>query len=436
MDDNENLDELIDNTKYVFSTLFNKIYLNFNSKNKADQIVYLKKVSYVYISKKNIINAEQNIFLSKIILSFLNIINRYQPSNEDNSLKNECEEYLSTIQKHAGNSELIKIKEFTVEEVVLYFIKDILKYSLNPVINTTPEMKWNKNGLHLENFKITESIKKGLLIFLENNKDVEDYFKEINLKELILSNEIEILNKIYEFIKFKSIIKRKKYRLKDGGDEERLYDDYGRNQIMKDNSMNKSDHSKKLDKNELRNIKKSILKGWRIKISLDNILNSNLFEYSYKDINLNGKPQYKRLFLDDKYDMPDDNDKDIKIFKKYLEFKTKAHNYIIRYKNYINYKADIYLDLDIISKQQRDEVLHEESHRGKSNKEINEIKDLPDVTCTSSFEYSKDDETTKHSYRDDNVLVYGLYGKLQGFIFMINELCNADYINENNESNN
>ena len=435
MDDNENLDELIDNTKTVFSTFFN-IYLNFNSKNKADQIFYLKKVSDFYISKKNIINAEQNIFLSKIILSFLIIIKRYQPSNEDNSLKNECEEYLSTIQKHAGNSELIKIKEFTVEEVVLYFIKDILKYSLNPVINTTPETKWNKNGLHLENFKITESIKKGLLIFLENNKDVEDYFKEINLKELILSNEIKILNKIYEFIKFKSIIKRKKYRLKDGGDEERLYDDYGRNQIMKDNSMNKSDHSKKLDKNELRNIKKSILKGWRIKISLDNILNSNLFEYSYKDINLNGKPQYKRLFLDDKYDMPDNNDKDIKIFKKYLEFKTKAHNYIIRYKNYINYKADIYLDLDIISKQQRDEVLHEESHRGKSNKEINEIKDLPDVTCTSSFEYSKDDETIKHSYRDDNVLVYGLYGKLQGFIFMINELCNADYIEENNESNN
>lgn len=436
MDDNENLDELIDNTKYVFPTFFN-IYLNFNSKNKADQIVYLKKVSYFYISKKNIINAEQNIFLSKIILSFLIIINRYQPSNEDNSLKNECEEYLSTIQKHAGNSELIKIKEFTVEEVVLYFIKDILKYSLNPVINTTPEMKWNKNGLHLENFKITESIKKGLLIFLENNKDVEDYFKEINLKELILSNEIKILNKIYEFIKFKSIIKRKKYRLKDGGDEERLYDDYGRNQIMKDDSMNKPDHSKKLDKNELRNIKKSILKGWRIKISLDNILNSYLFEYYYKDINLyNGKPQYKRLFLDDKYDMPDDNDKDIKIFKKYLEFKTKAHNYILRYKNYINYKTDIYLDLDIISKQQRDEVLHEESHRGKSNKEINEIKDLPDVTCTSSFEYSKNDEIIKHSYRDDNVLIYGLYGKLQGFIFMINELCNADYIEENNESNN
>ena len=433
MDDNENLDELIDNTKTVFSTLFNNIYLNFNSKNKADQISYLKKVSYVYISKKNIINAEQNIFLSKIILSFLNIINRYQPSNEDNSLKNECEEYLSTIQKHAGNSELIKIKEFTVEEVVLYFIKDILKYSLNPVINITPEMKWNKNGLHLENFKITESIKKGLLIFLENNKDVEDYFKEINLKELISSNEIKILNKIYEFIKFKSIIKRKKYRLKDGGDEERLYDDYGRNQIMKDDSMNKPDHSKKLDKNELRNIKKSILKGWRIKISLDNVLNSNLFEYFYKDINLyNGKPQYKRLFLNDKYDMPDNNDKDIKIFKKYLEFKTKVHNYIIRYKNYINYITDIYLDLDIISKQQRDEVLHEESHRGKSNKEINEIKDLPDVTCTSSFEYLN----IKHSYRDDNVLVYGLYGKLQGFIFMINELCNADYIEENNESNN
>ena len=49
---------------------------------------------------------------------------------------------------------------------------------------------------------------------------------------------------------------------------------------------------------------------------------------------------------------------------------------------------------------------------------------------------SVDDEIIKHSYRDDNVLVYGLYGKLQGFIFMINELCNADYIKENNESNN
>ena len=118
------------------------------------------------------------------------------------------------------------------------------------------------------------------------------------------------------------------------------------------------------------------------------------------------------------------NDNNVKTYKKYLEFINKVKDYVKSLKDKIILKEEIYLELEPINDRQREEVLHEESHRRDL------IKDIPEVRCKSYFcckEDKNDNKKQYQYYRDDNVLVYGIYGKLQGIIFMMNELCNEDY---------
>ena len=421
MEDNENFDNVIDNINYNFT--FQKtfeFYLDFKSQKKDVQKNLLHQVCSYYISKKSSLKTAQKVLLSKIILAFFKNIEGYQPSQEDENLKNECNENLSEIKNKEYNSELKHIDKLTTEEVILYFIKEVLKYPIHQKEILTPEEYWNENGLHLENFKITEAIRNGLIKFLDENEDVKNYFEEIELKKLLLSKETWILNTIYEFIKFKSIKKRKKRKLKDGGDKERLNDDYGRNQIMKDDSTNKFERSIVLGRQELLTIKK-ILKGLKMKMTLESYFGKNLIEYYSKDSN----NIYKTTDIIEDFEIPERN-REVQIYIKYLDFINKIVDYILRYISHITYRTEIILELEPISKGQREEILYEESYR----KDL--IKDIPEVRCISSFSEIKDNDPKKkitHYYKDDNVLIYGIHGKLQGFIFMINELCNADYEN-------
>ena len=49
-------------------------------------------------------------------------------------------------------------------------------------------------------------------------------------------------------------------------------------------------------------------------------------------------------------------------------------------------------------------------------------KDIYNVKCIYSLEYDKEIK-----FRDDNILIDGINGKRQGFLFFIEELCNEDY---------
>ena len=416
MEENVNFDDLFEHIHYAFPRLF-EIYLNFKSKKKEVQKTLLNPVCSYYKSKKDIFKIEQKVFLSILILSFFKNIEGYQLNQEDENLKNECKKNLLEFQNKEKNPELKDIDKFSTEEIILYFIKELLKYPIHQIDFLTPEKKWNENGLHLENFKITDEIRNGLINFLGKNENVENYFKEIELKKLLSSKETKVLNTIYEFIKFKSIIKRKRKKLKDGGDKERLNDDYGRNNITKDDCSNKTERRSNLTEEEKRTIRR-MLKGLRIKITLATFLGNNLFEYYAKDYN--SRTGFSSCDLIDNFDDSENKD-EIIIYKKYLDFINIITEYIRKYKDHITNKTDIILELEPISKGQREEILHEESYRR------DQIKDIPEVRCISSFDEWINNEKKTHYYIDDNVLIYGINGKLQGFIFMINELCNADY---------
>ena len=83
----------------------------------------------------------------------------------------------------------------------------------------------------------------------------------------------------------------------------------------------------------------------------------------------------------------------------------------------IKFKTKVILKMTIKNKNQSEETLSRESERAE------DIFNLYDVNCVSSFKYK--DKTFE--FIDQNVLVYGMYGKKPGLVLLFNELCNDDY---------
>ena len=448
MEENVNLDDIFENSAFTYSKLF-ELYCECTEGRKDESFIQkcIKEVCYYYISKEPILTKEQKVFLSKIILEFSENIVGYPLNIGGKDFKKEYQNNLHNKEKGYRFRELENKNEneIKLEDIILALIKYFLKYTVavtgkkDDKINT-PEEEWNEICLHLENFEITETIRNGIIKFLNNNKKIENFFNEIKIRNLMSTDSSQILSKIYEYIKFKSIKKRKKLKLKEGADKERKNDDYGRKQILKDKNFIKTERSKHLTKGDFKNIKK-YLKHFVIKIDVENILGTNNTNYYY----MQGD---KRIDIEDSYeDILDNddnnnyiNDNDVKTYKKYLEFINKVKDYVKSLKDKIILKKEVFLELEPINDRQREEVLHEEFHRRDL------IKDIPEVRCKSYFFYEEDTEDKeetqketkkkqiKYEYRDDNVLIYGIYGKLQGFIFMMNELCNEDYIKKSNNN--
>ena len=451
MVDYQNIEDILDNSEYMFSKLF-KFYSNESDqmKGKNEKLRFcINELNSYYDSKKELITREQDIFLCKLILSFFDSFeNRNELNNEEKFKEILYEEHLRDILKENQYNELIKINKsenvkLTIENIIFFLIKLLLKYSVNYKENAeqnklTPEEKWNQIGLHLEFFEINEIIRKELEVFLkeENNVNVRNYFKEIDLITNIKDpkNNSKILSDIYEYLQFKSIKKMKKLRLKSGGDLERENDDYARNLLIKETDDN-SEYIPVFNKDEFANIKR-ILKRLDIKINLDTILNQNETKYYIYD----GNTQITLTRLIETGFGNYNERNEIKIYKKYLEFIKEIRNYIKRFESLIIYKTEIYLTLQPVQPKQRDEVLHDEFDRK------DQIKDIPEVKCLSYFypplptlshpadDEKENDDKKRIYFKDENVLIYGIYNKLQGFIYMINELCNKDYENIEKES--
>ena len=435
MEENVNLDDIFENSAFIYSKLF-ELYCEYKEGRKDESFIKkcINEVCYYYISKEPILTKEQKVFLSKIILEFsenivgypLNIGGKDFKKEYQNNLHNKAKGYRFRELENKNENEI------KLEDIILSLIKYFLKYTVavtgkkDDKINT-PEEEWNEICLHLENFEITETIRNGIIKFLDKNKKIEKYFNEIKIRNLMSTDSSQILSTIYEYIKFRSIKKSKRLKLKEGGDKERKNDDFGRKQILKDKNFQKSELNKRLSNLDKKNIKK-YLKHLKVKIELENILGDNTSKYYYfEGENL--------IYIEDPYETIVDNDDDnnnynddyyVKTYKKYLEFIKKVKNYVKSLNDKITLKTNhIYLELEQINDRQREEVLHEESHRRDL------IKDIPEVRCKSYFYPSVEDEEakkeTKYEYKDDNVLIYGIYGKLQGIIFMMNELCNEDY---------
>ena len=156
-----------------------------------------------------------------------------------------------------------------------------------------------------------------------------------------------------------------------------------------------------------------------------------LFEQFVININFNndGEPSFKfevgkkdpmtvldGLYEDVAYDKTNFEEKNL---IQYLTFWDQVKGYMEQIKDEIKLKTKVILKMTIKNKNQSEETLSRESERAE------DIYNLYDVNCVSSFKYK--DKTFE--FLDQNVLVYGMYGKIPGLVFLFNELCNDDYKN-------
>ena len=166
-------------------------------------------------------------------------------------------------------------------------------------------------------------------------------------------------------------------------------------------------------------IRELLFQKFTIEINLNSETNPYKFYIGIKRDENNNLTKLDSLYDNCIYDSSNEKEKN---FMGYLTFWYQVKDHIELIKNEINLKTIVTLELTIMNKKQSEETLCREEKRK------DKIKDYYDVNCLSYFQYNG----TYFTFLDQNVLVYGINGKIPGLVFLFNELCNEDYKNYKN----
>ena len=159
-----------------------------------------------------------------------------------------------------------------------------------------------------------------------------------------------------------------------------------------------------------------LFQKFTIEINLNSETNPYKFYIGIKTDENNNLTKLDSLYDNYIYDSSNEKEKN---FMGYLIFWYQVKDHIELIKNEINLKTIVTLELTIMNKKQSEKTLCREEKRK------DKIKDYYDVKCLSYFHYNG----KNFIYLDQNVLVYGINGKIPGLVFLFNELCNEDYKN-------
>ena len=418
IDVNKELDNILKDIKFMYANLFkltlskDSIIVNKECINKFDEF---------FDSEEEDINNIQLLFLTKVMLFLISIFKNNNKINDD-EIDNKEKKYNQILEELVQNFNkddiLCKINysseilnEYNLDKIIL----DIVEYLMNEMFGEKDykqiKNEWDNLKINLEHLEINGEVKQNFYLFIENNKEMKEYYKNINFKK-----KPKILLEIYEYIDYeiskKEIEKNnKKESLKVLGDKERKNKDYGRIFDQNLDQYNKNDiiKNQKIPKSEL------LLVYEKFKITIVDLTdvrnplivigpNEKSFNSSYED--------------NVKYDQPTEDDIN---FNKYLEFKEQVLKHVEQVQNEIVLKENerIVLELITINYFQEGQLLNYGSEIPKN---------LHDVRC---FSYIERDKKKISQMIDENVLVYGINGITPGFIFLINELCNDDKKNQN-----
>ena len=397
-------------TELIFPKLFRSI-------RKEDFIV--KKEDFVQFEKFLSTLEEEgqpikNLFLLKVKLTFISKLKENEKEKEEEEkIKNDIE---NIIKKNEIFSGLENAKDKNLEEIILYLIKDIIIGKIKEGKPIEAKEVWTNLGLNLENFGINKRMKLELYQFIRESENIKEEFKKIDF-----SIKKPILKQIYECIKISAeyekgkenakLLNNKEIKtVKIYGDEEREREEDVKNNHLNQESTN-NNLSDELKKKMPPNLMKELFEQFVININFNNDGEPSFkFEVGKKDpmTVLDG------LYEDVAYDKTNFEEKNL---IQYLTFWDQVKGYMEQIKDEIKLKTNVILKMTVKNNKQSEETLSRESERAK------DIWDLFDVNCVSSFEYNK----KTFEFLDKNVLVYGIYGKIQGLVFLFNELCNDDY---------
>ena len=391
-------------TKLIFPKLFQLILKENFIVKKEDFEEFEKFLSSMEEEGHQI----KKLFLLKVKLTFISKLKENEKEeektiNEINKIKNDIENIIKTNKIFSG---LENAKDKNLEEIILYLIKDLLNGNIKGRKAIEAKKDWTNLGLNLENFAITNRMKSELYQFIKESENIKEKFKKIDF-----SIEKPILKQIYECIEEYVENENYKENIKilnepDFGDKEREKEDDGKNTYLIQEPTNEY-ISDALKKKIPPNLMKKLFEQFEININFNNDEEPS-FEY------IVGKKE--TIILDGLYQdvVYNKNDLEEKNFVQYLKFIHQVRVYVWQIKDEIKFKTKVILKMTIKNKNQSEETLSRESERAE------DIYNLCDVNCVSSFKYK--DKTFE--FLDQNVLVYGLYGKKHGLVFLFNELCN------------
>ena len=405
-------------TELIFPKLFSSIRIEDFIVKKEDFKQFEKFLSTLEEEGQPI----KKLFLLKVKLTFISKLKENEKEKEkeeeEEKIKNDIENIIKTNETNEIFSGLKNAKDKNLEEIILYLIKDIIIGKIKEGKPIEAKEVWTNLGLNLENFKTTERMKLELYQFIRENEKLKEEFKKIDF-----SIEKPILKQIYECIKISAeyekgkenakLLNNKEIKtVKIYGDEERERDEDVKNNHLNQESTN-NNLSDELKKKMPHDLMKKLFEQFVININF-NKDGEPTFEFKVgKKDSMTG---LDGLYEDVAYDKTNLDEKNL---IQYLTFWDQVKGYMEQIKDEIKLKTEVILKMTIKNTKQSEETLSRESERAK------DICDLFDVNCVSSFEYNK----KTFEFLDKNVLVYGMYGKIPGLVFLFIELCNDDYKN-------
>ena len=141
--------------------------------------------------------------------------------------------------------------------------------------------------------------------------------------------------------------------------------------------------------------------------------------YKIKQIKVNNNTLKIKFFINLLKNLGTEKNITYKNYERLINLINEIKEYISQ--NELNYTPDIKLEF-------KRELENEHEYDFFSEPKNDKDKDIYNLTCTSSFIVNERDVTKEeYKFNDYNVLVNGLDEEPNGFLYLINELCNEDY---------
>ena len=141
--------------------------------------------------------------------------------------------------------------------------------------------------------------------------------------------------------------------------------------------------------------------------------------YKIKQIKVNNNTLKIKFFINLLKNLGTEKNITYKNYERLINLINEIKEYISQ--NELNYTPDIKLEFKRELENEHEYDFFCEPKNGKD-------KDIYNLTCTSSFIVNERDVTKEeYKFNDYNVLVNGLDEEPNGFLYLINELCNEDY---------
>ena len=409
----EDMIKQLKNPNKIFPNLFKLLNNNFTYEIKA-----IKKLDEYFDLIEDSSEDIQKLFISKVILYLINEFRKDETNEEIDIMEkkyikifDDIEYKFNNISDDEENKYNNKSDDLNINDKILCNIKkfkeknldeiifNIVKYLIEEVFKKSSTLdkfkkNWKNVNLNLKNFEINENMKKKFESFFEN-KENKEYFKDLKFSEKEpkmkeIYDHIKYIFKSHKYSKYK--INEEECSLKELGDKERSRVDYGEYLLQEIEDDKIIDN--KISKDKIMLVLEKLI------IKLDFTQRERECIYIYKH-GKNSETFDIEYFENAIYD---ENKIEERKFKKYLFFIDKLKKYVKQIIDKIKHKKIVTL-----------EISHKNGNQNSDN-----------IRCISYVD--KDS-----SYLDENILEEGISSTKPGLIFLLNELCNDDYLEIQND---